>query len=367
VGRRALESLVKVGALDSLCPRCDLLEALDRMISLSAAHFRAKEVGQLSLFGASTGVSETIEVPATTRPVSARQQLGWEKELLGVYLSDHPLTPYIATLSEVVTHYSAELREAAHEQSVCVAGEVSHVRPYQTRSGKSMGFVTLEDLQGGIEVVVFNRVWKTTSEWLQPGKIVVVKGRVDNERGDPKVLADEVTEGLPTASDRAGSQPAGERPGREPASPPEESGAPEAAEPPEAGLPAEVWWPETVEEPASGLAMDEPPSPALQEAQVALTMMTDRPAPAGNDPRMLTIRLESSGDKERDARRMRRVHGLLTSYPGRDHFVFQVYEASRRYHLEFPNSTTGFCPELHRQLMLLLGEGAVKVERLRIQ
>jgi DNA polymerase-3 subunit alpha len=104
------------------------------------------------------------------------------------------------------------------------------------------------------------------------------------------------------------------------------------------------------------------------EAQVALTLLTEQPpAEAPGDPRMLTLHLRSTGDRERDARRMRRVHGLLTSYPGRDHFVFHVYEASRRYHLEFPNSTTGFCPELQRELMLLLGEGAVQVERLRIQ
>jgi len=82
---------------------------------------------------------------------------------------------------------------------------------------------------------------------------------------------------------------------------------------------------------------------------------------------MVTVRLHSTGDRERDARRMRRVHGLLTSYPGRDHFVFHVYEASRRYHLEFPNSTTGYCADLRRELTVLLGEGSVQVEVLRIQ
>ena len=64
---------------------------------------------------------------------------------------------------------------------------------------------------------------------------------------------------------------------------------------------------------------------------------------------------------------MRRVHGLLTSYPGNDKYVFHVFEASRRYHLEFPNSTTGYCPELHSQLLSLLGEGTIRVEPLRMQ
>ena len=92
------------------------------------------------------------------------------------------------------------------------------------------------------------------------------------------------------------------------------------------------------------------------EAQVALTLLTEQaPVEATGDPRMITLRLHSTGDRERDARRMRRVHGLLTSYPGRDRFVFHVYEASRRYHLEFPNSTTGYCADLRRELQTLLG------------
>lgn len=77
--------------------------------------------------------------------------------------------------------------------------------------------------------------------------------------------------------------------------------------------------------------------------------------------------LRSTGDAERDARRLRRVHGLLTSYPGRDRFALYVIEEARRVHLEFPNSTTGYCPDLILQLESLLGEGAVRVERNPIQ
>jgi hypothetical protein len=69
----------------------------------------------------------------------------------------------------------------------------------------------------------------------------------------------------------------------------------------------------------------------------------------------------------RDSRRLRRVHGLLLSYPGNDRFVFQVHEAARQYHLEFPNSTTSVCRDLVAQLDLLLGEGMISIERLRLQ
>jgi DNA polymerase-3 subunit alpha len=86
-----------------------------------------------------------------------------------------------------------------------------------------------------------------------------------------------------------------------------------------------------------------------------------------SDRKILTINLRSTGDKHRDALRMRRVHGLLSSYAGKDRFIFHIYEASRRYHLEFPNSSTGYCADLHTKLRSLLGEDAVQVEPLRLQ
>jgi DNA polymerase-3 subunit alpha len=105
--------------------------------------------------------------------------------------------------------------------------------------------------------------------------------------------------------------------------------------------------------------------PGLAEASLGLP--SEPREPGDNDPRMLTVRLTSTGDAQRDARRLRRVHGLLQSYPGRDRFVFHVFEASRQYHLEFPNSTTGVCQDLFAQLAALLGEGMYSVERLRLQ
>ena len=86
-----------------------------------------------------------------------------------------------------------------------------------------------------------------------------------------------------------------------------------------------------------------------------------------NDVQMVTIILRSTGDRRRDGLRMRRVHGLLSSYPGNDRFAFHVFETSRRYHLEFPSSSTGYCPELHAQLLSMLGEGTIQIEPLRIQ
>jgi hypothetical protein len=88
-------------------------------------------------------------------------------------------------------------------------------------------------------------------------------------------------------------------------------------------------------------------------------------AAAGQPARLVVISIEGTGDKERDKRRMKRLHGLLTSYPGDDQFEFSVHDYDeRRYQLRFPNDTTGFCADLERLLHELLGTGAVAVRTL---
>lgn len=193
VGKRALESLVKVGALDSLGPRPALLASLDRILSVSAAHFRAADQGQLSLFGAISGVVDEITLPKVTGAISRREILNWERELIGLYVSDHPLSPVIKDLSQAVSHFSAQLAEAQHQERVRVAGLVTRIRPHTTKTGKAMGFVTLEDIQGAIELVVFPSVWDQYREVLDFDRIVLVEGKVDLQGGEPKVLVDSVT------------------------------------------------------------------------------------------------------------------------------------------------------------------------------
>ena len=371
VGKRALESLVRVGALDSLGDRTSILESLDRILAVSAAHFRAQEVGQLTLFGAGTGVEEHIELPPASGLITRREQLTWERELLGVYVSDHPLTPYMHELRELVSHYSAELREAEQGTAVAVAGEVSRIRSFQTRSGREMAFITLEDLQGLFDVVVFARTWQSVADWIEPGAVVLVRGRIDSERGEPKVLADEITreirvlrstEPMPVADETwdfpevvqaedpaavpVVAAPAPHQPG---SGPPASVGAV-----PPLGQATPV---------ASSVVM--PPEPPPAEEQGLPGGRT--PRLDGSELRMLTLVIRSTGDKERDARRLRRVHGLLLSYPGRDRFAFLVYEAARHYNLEFPNASTGYCKDLHAQLTALLGEGSLRIEPLHLQ
>ena len=144
--------------------------SFDRVISVHGAPFpwddeafvrgclRVVRAGGIVLFGGTTGVTESITLPEVNN-VDRREMLNWERELIGLYISDHPLTEYQQTLAQLVSYFSGQLAEANHEEKVRVAGLITAVRPYTTKQGKPMGFVTLEDIQGNIELVLFPRTW----------------------------------------------------------------------------------------------------------------------------------------------------------------------------------------------------------------
>jgi DNA polymerase-3 subunit alpha len=192
-GKRALESLIKVGALDSLGPRPSMLSAMDRIVSISGAHFKAADAGQMSLFGPQTGLVAKIKLPPASTEISRREQLNWERDLIGLYVSDHPLSPVMEAITQYVTHFAGELAEAEANQIVRVAGLITRVRPHTTKKGDAMGFVTIEDLQGNIELVIFPRTWDRYVDLIDFDNIILVEGKVDAQRGDPKVLVDKIT------------------------------------------------------------------------------------------------------------------------------------------------------------------------------
>jgi len=193
IGKRSLECLVRVGALDKFGSRKALLEGLDQFMSVSASHFRALNSGQLSFFGTIAGVEEEIKLPVTPT-LDRREQLEWERELIGLYVSDHPLTPYLPTLQRRVSHFSGALPDLPHKEKVTVAGLVTRFRSHQTKKGDMMGFVTLEDIQGVIELVLFPRAWAQFAGLIVMDRVVQGEGRLDNEGGDPKVLVDRLAE-----------------------------------------------------------------------------------------------------------------------------------------------------------------------------
>ncbi len=447
VGKRALECLIKVGACDQIGSRTALLDALDRIISVSASHFRAAEAGQMSLFGVHTGVEETISLPQVIGDANRREILNWERELIGLYVSDHPLSPVMEELTQAVTHFSGQLSEAQPQERVRVAGLITHIRHHQSKAGKPMGFVTIEDLQGTIELVIFPKTWERVSTIIDFDKIILVDGKVDAEGAEPKVLVDNITTEFKLLAPLAESRPAAVSTKRPPVTneKPAQNGSRQmqpaaAVRKPE--IP-KITVPEETEQVDRGRSLAEAHWDLLDEAweanippppdefpfdsqlvqEVYAEMMSDvSPLEDGHDTegqnqspaspssvrvetavvdtkvqlpskvselgavnlppylvppsfipneegavQMITIVLRSTGDKTRDVLRLRRIHGIITSYPGKDRFAFHVFERGRGYLLEFPNHTIGNCPELLARLAALIGVDNVHVEKITFQ
>jgi DNA polymerase-3 subunit alpha len=298
VGKRPLECLIKVGALDEFGSRSAMLAVSDQILSISASHFRASDMGQISMFGMATGISDEIVLPNDIIETNRREVLEWERELIGLYVSDHPLSPVMDALTQVVTHFAGQLAEAAPGEKVRVAGMVTRVRPHLTKTGKNMGFVTLEDVQGNIELVVFPRTWEQYWQTLEVDSIVLVDGKVDAQSGDPKVLVDTVTTDLKSIissppppvipSSQSGPKPQA-NPTRQPdalnrrktAEKPATKPAEEISEPP----PPEPDWGDDPEPPSNfdsdWLAMELTPGGFIVERGV---ISSEAPIPAMEDP-----------------------------------------------------------------------------------
>jgi DNA polymerase-3 subunit alpha len=410
VGKRSIECLIKVGALDAFGSRPAMLACIDRLVAISSSHFRSSLDGQLSLFGESTGVHESISLPEVA-DIDRREQLNWERELLGLYVSEHPLTSLMPTLTRIVSYFSSQLSEAADQEAVRVAGLVVAIRPYQTKTGKMMGFVTLEDVQGNIDLVLFARTWARFETVLEVGKIIIAEGKVDASSAPAKILvdnirteikviepADEVV--LPGRIEK--KNPAAQTPPTrstqvnlvaEPA--PLEFEDDDALPPPPEAFPPgwdDLPMPDNTPSGKGNLPVrsastpvptaTREPDPLLQALPARQNIPVNPPAPKlsprlaasiqaptreEHPPQMVTVTLRTSGDVRKDQRRIQRLHGTFISCPGKDHFTLYIQENGRSFLMEFPNDTTHYCPELLEDLKKIVSDKDIRVEPILYQ
>src|SRR6185436_19606417 len=188
--KRVLESLIKCGALDAFGPRAVQLAHLDLALGTAQREQRDRESGQVGLF-ASLGLTDEIEaqpLPAGSE-APKRELLGWEKELLGIYLSEHPLQRMAERMGDVVTAYLAELKEAG-EDLVTIACVVTSARKHITKEKKLMMFAQVEDLTGTTEVTVFPRTYEATAPLWSTDEILLVLARVEQRDEAPKLLCE---------------------------------------------------------------------------------------------------------------------------------------------------------------------------------
>jgi DNA polymerase-3 subunit alpha len=196
VGKGAIETLIKAGAMDSLAAgkRHQLLDAVERAMQFGKNERAAKERGMISLFGGMEEVDNAFEfaLNAKAEEISRQQLLSWERELIGVYISKHPLS-YISDLfKDQVTHTTAEITEELDKHKVVLGGTIKDARRITTKKGDTMCVVQLEDMYGSINVTVFPRLYEETAELWAEETVVIVRGEVQVRRDEPGVLCNSV-------------------------------------------------------------------------------------------------------------------------------------------------------------------------------
>lgn len=193
VNARACESLIKCGALDDLgANRPQMLEALPQAMSNAAMVREDRQSGQISLFGQSEPVHEVAYKPLPD--ASAREKIDWERQLLGFYVSGHPLDRFKNEMKQCVplSELEGEGRVTLDGKLITVGGIINHVKGMVTKKGAPMGYITLEDFTGEIEVVVFPSAWEKYRELLRNDAAILLSGRVQANERTVHILAERI-------------------------------------------------------------------------------------------------------------------------------------------------------------------------------
>jgi len=311
VNKRVMESLIKVGALDCLGERGTLLANVASIMSLAQRAQKLRQTGQSTMFDL-WGEKVNVPMPSlamVAAEVSIKDKLGWEKELLGVYLSEHPFSPFVAKAAAENTTLCGRVDADMEGQTVTVAGMVDSVRSLVTKDGKPSASVVLEDLDGKLEVMVWPRVYAAKQEYLQEGNILLVDGKV-RLRGDRAQLVCEHVRYY------------------------------------------------QMEETGGGKGVSAP-LPGIMTSAVGEVKTEVSPVKT----QRLFIRLKQTSDKAGDIASLHKITNILRDFPGYDEVNLMVDNEKKVFKLRLSGMRIDYCPELHRRLVEAIGEDGVRLEK----
>ena len=187
LNKKVLESLIKTGALDSLgVDRMTALENVDLLLKAAASGNNS----QSTLFGDANSFEITLK-PAST-PSSKTEKLAWEKELMGLYVTEHPLKAYLEKNGGDDMQSISDALSKGNNRTVRICGVISKMQRFQTKTGTPMLFVTLEDLSDNIEMLVFSEVLKKYSSLWVENNSVLISGKISKRNGDTKLICQTV-------------------------------------------------------------------------------------------------------------------------------------------------------------------------------
>jgi len=191
LNRRVLESLVRSGAMGSFCSRAQALAIIDQVLDTAGRRQKDRLSGQFSLFDLDEDMDIGISLPEL-QDFPEREILDMEKEYLGLYLSGHPLSAVLPQLQSYMSSDILTCLEGEEEKKVALGGLVTGFRQNVTKKGEMMASFVLEDLTGGIEVLVFPRVYAQTRA-LGNDQVIVVVGKYIIRDEEKKIFAEKIT------------------------------------------------------------------------------------------------------------------------------------------------------------------------------
>ena len=194
LNKKSIEALICAGAFDSFGDRGQLYGNVDNLLAYNREHVAGKETGQDSLFADMGSVSDLVLQPAGE--ITAMQKLEWEKNLLGVYVSGHPLDALKKEVDE--RPRIAQIRVGYKGTTVVTTGLIESVRELLTKKGDKMAFIKLVDQTDFIELTAFPQTYADQKDILQPGTCVAIKGKLDFRNDEPSILIDRAKSLTPT-------------------------------------------------------------------------------------------------------------------------------------------------------------------------
>jgi DNA polymerase-3 subunit alpha len=313
-----MESLIKAGALDCLGNRGTLLHNINEILSLAQREQRSREAGQTTMFDlwgkeVPTPISR-LELADTEVPV--KDKLMWEKELMGVYLSEHPFSAFAGKIIDENIVLCGQIDSEMAGQTVLVAGMVASVSHLMTKAQKPFVKAVLEDLDGSIEVMAWSDVYSGTVELWEEGNIVLIEGKVG--------VRDDIIQLSCKKASRY-----------------------------------------------------QPDKLKAERTQVSTVKTADisngKTTPGGNNSKpeekaavkkrhKLVVTIKDSGDSEKDANYLRRVVYTMKEFPGRDEVSLRIPSEGKIVRLRLANLYTEYSDELRQRIVELVGEEGLKVE-----
>ena len=318
LNRRTLESLIKVGAFDSLAPRGPLLAAAEQVLSLAQREAQRKLSGQTSFLDVpaqSEALGTAGGISIEGEDASPQTKLGWEKELLGVGLSGNAGRALSQVDSNGAITSTDQLDPGMEGRTVDVVGQVSAVSHRQTKAGRPYAIVSLDLAYGSTEVVAWQDVLERTRDVWQEGNVVSLSGKVRVRGDDISVHVDQAR--MNDGQTRSNGNGNGN------------------------GVKA----PENGSRTGGGAAQE--------NGNAALRAVAARPG-------IIILGLVESSDAEEDAHLLMDAVRTLLEYTGADRVQLEVGTGGKVVLMELPVVTSGFCGELEERLNALLGPGRVK-------